>query len=130
LLQDIAMALWQALPRFRGDCSERTFLFRIAHNRGIAHSVTRRRKGALATEIDPADPAPGPEAVMVQQTAGRRLRSAIRDLPVVHRQVIVLALEDLSYAEIAQVLGITESNVGVRLNRARQLLRSRLEDRR
>src|SRR5215212_5546766 len=42
LLQEIAMALWQALPRFRGECSERTFLFRIAHNRAIAHLARRR----------------------------------------------------------------------------------------
>src|SRR5688572_11447049 len=37
LLQEIAIALWQALPTFRGECSERTFLFRIAHNRCLAH---------------------------------------------------------------------------------------------
>src|SRR5258707_11770601 len=36
LVQEIALAIWRALPRFRGECSERTFLFRIAHNRGIA----------------------------------------------------------------------------------------------
>src|ERR1700724_2356569 len=42
LLQEIAMALWQALPRFRGECSERTFVFRIAHNRAIAHLARKR----------------------------------------------------------------------------------------
>ena len=42
LLQEIIVAIWRALPRFRGECSERTFVFRIAHNRAIAH-ITRRR---------------------------------------------------------------------------------------
>src|SRR5688572_29980659 len=42
LLQEIAIALWRALPGFRGDCSERTFLFRIAHNRCITH-LSRKR---------------------------------------------------------------------------------------
>jgi DNA-directed RNA polymerase specialized sigma24 family protein len=42
LVQDIALALWQALPHFRGECSERTFIFRIAHNRGLSHAGKRR----------------------------------------------------------------------------------------
>src|ERR1700733_898409 len=42
LAQEIALAIWQALPHFRGECSERTFVFRIAHNRGLPH-VARRR---------------------------------------------------------------------------------------
>ena len=56
-----------------------------------------------------------------------RLRAAIQHLPLVYRQVIMLMLEDLSHAEIADVLGITESNVAVRLNRARKALKESLE---
>ena len=37
LLQEIALALWLALPRFRGECTLRSFVFRIAHNRGLTH---------------------------------------------------------------------------------------------
>jgi len=56
-----------------------------------------------------------------------RLRRAIRALPVAYRQAITLTLEGLPYGEIAEVIGISESNVGVRLTRARQLLREVLE---
>jgi len=49
--------------------------------------------------------------------------SAIQTLPVTHRQIIVLMLEGLSYAEIGEVLGITENNVAVRLTRARKALK-------
>ena len=45
LVQDIWLALWQALPGFRGDSSERTFVFRIAHNRGVSHQMWRARGG-------------------------------------------------------------------------------------
>lgn len=38
LVQEIALAVWQALPHFRGECSERTFIYRIAHNRGLTHA--------------------------------------------------------------------------------------------
>ena len=126
LLQEIAMALWQALRRFRGDCSERTFLFRIAHNRAIAH-LARSRPQFAGEDLEVHDPAPDPESGLAREEQAARLRCAIHRFPVVYRQVITLTLEDLGYAEIAEVLGISESNVGVRLSRARQLLRESLE---
>ena len=128
LLQEIAIAIWQALPRFRGECSERTFLFRIAHNRGIAYLArSRSQTHEQAEETDVRDPKPDPEIELAQVQVAERLRQAIHRLPLVYRQVITLALEDLGYGEIAQVLGISETNVGVRLSRARQILRESLE---
>lgn len=128
LLQEIAMALWQALPRFRGECSERTFLFRIAHNRAVAHLARSRSQPVSGDEeVEVHDPSPDPEAGLAQGQLVERLRRAIRRLPVVYRQVITLSLEGLGYAEVAEILGISESNVGVRLTRARQILRESLE---
>ena len=122
LLQEIALALWQALPTFRGEASERTFVFRIAHNRALAHRARRRIVG---TEPDEAieDHAVDPERALAAHQVGKRLFEAIERLPLASAQVVTLSLEGLSYAEIADVLGISESNVGVRLTRARELLR-------
>ena len=53
LFQDIAIALWKALPGFRGECSERTFLFRVAHNRAIDYL---RRHRAITASIDDDSP--------------------------------------------------------------------------
>ena len=54
LLQEIAIALWRALPSFRGECAERTFLFRIAHNRCMTHLSKRRDMVSLDdARIDP-----------------------------------------------------------------------------
>lgn len=124
LLQDIALALWQALPRFRGESSERTFLFRIAHNHCVDHITRRRPMASLQElELDPPDGAKPIEARLNDQQDSARLMDAVRRLPLIQRQVVTLALEDMDYADIAQVLGITENNVGVRLNRARAMLR-------
>jgi RNA polymerase sigma-70 factor (ECF subfamily) len=127
LVQDIALAIWQALPHFRGECSERTFIFRIAHNRGLTHASRRRPiyqpLDDLTESDQPVDPRPHPEEHAAQTDERARLMSAIQSLPVSHRQIIVLMLEDISYAEMAEVLGITENNVAVRLNRARKALK-------
>jgi len=128
LLQEIAIAIWQALGRFRGECSERTFLFRIAHNRGIAFLARKRAHVQEPIgEVDVRDPASNAEAELVQEQTAQRLTAAIYRLPVQYRQAITLLLEGLGYGEIAEVLGITESNVGARLTRARQMLRELLE---
>ena len=129
LLQDIALALWQALPSFRGECSERTFVYRIAQNRALS-ALARRRPAASAIDDLPPDPAPLVETTLAQQEESNHLAVAVRRLQLPYRQVVVLMLEGLEYGEIAQVLGISESNVGVRINRARPLLRQNLGGRR
>jgi len=128
LLQEIAMAVWRALPGFRGECSARTFLYRIAHNRALAYLARNRSLfPAAGAETDAPDPAPDPESGMARAQAAERLHRAVRRLPLLYRQAITLTLEGLSYAEIAEVLGISESNAGARLSRARLLLREALE---
>jgi RNA polymerase sigma factor (sigma-70 family) len=128
LVQEIALAIWRALPHFRGECSERTFAFRIAHNRAVTYLTRRRAQKAEAVDVvHVADTAPGPEAGLVREQQGARLRRAVHSLPLLYRQVVTLMLEDLEYDEIAQVLGISESNVVARLSRARQMLRELME---
>jgi RNA polymerase sigma-70 factor (ECF subfamily) len=128
LLQEIAMALWRALSSFRGECSERTFVFRIAHNRCITHLSKRRTNVSLEeAEIEVEDPSANAEAALAEAQERQRLMAAVRDLPAIHREVLVLALEGMGYREIADVVGISESNVGVRLNRARDRLKELLE---
>jgi RNA polymerase sigma-70 factor (ECF subfamily) len=130
LLQEIAIALWRALPGFRSECSERTFLFRIAHNRCITHLSKRRPTVSLDdAQIEPADPDASSEARVSEEQQRQRLVQAIHGLPVIYREVLILFLEGMEYKEIAEIVGISESNVGVRLNRARQRLKALLEDR-
>lgn len=125
LIQEIWLALWLALPSFRGDCSERTFVFRIAHNRGVSHiqQSRRRRTEALDEESPIPDPRADPESAAGQHERRERLQAAVRRLPLGLRQVVVLTLEGLSNREAAEVLGLSENNVAVRLTRARAVLR-------
>lgn len=121
LVQEIWLAVWQALPRFRGECSERTLVFRIAHNRSISHIdySQRRRVEPLEDDAPIASPGPDPEHSMSQQQRSARLHTAVQELPIAMRQVVVLTLEGLTNTEIADIVGITENNVAVRLTRAR-----------
>jgi RNA polymerase sigma factor (sigma-70 family) len=127
LLQEIAIALWRALPAFRGECSERTFLFRIAHNRCVTHLSKRRPTVSLDDAVEPEDPSASSEASVSEDQERQRLLQAIRGLPLIHREVVGLYLEGMDYKDIAAVIGISESNVGVRLNRARERLKTLLE---
>lgn len=121
LVQEIWLAVWQALPRFRDQCSERTFVFRIAHNRAVSHidHWQRRRTDPLDDDAPVATTAPDPEHSLSQQQRRDRVQAAVWELPLGLRQVVVLTLEGLSNAEVADVVGISENNVAVRMTRAR-----------
>jgi len=125
LLQEIALALFRALSSFRGDCSERAFILRVAHNQGITFS-TRRKPPAEDLSDETPSSSPDPERALEGKQRVDRLHRAIHSLPLGHRQVVAMLLEDLSHEEIAAVLGISVSNVAVRLHRARTALRDLL----
>lgn len=127
LLQEIALALWRALPGWRGEAGLRTFVARIAHNRGATHVLGERRRPRpteLPEDLPDRGIAPDLHTHMTQESA--RLQAAVRALPLALRQAVTLALEGFSHAEIADALGINANAVGVRLNRARQALRDQL----
>lgn len=123
LEQDIALAIWRALPRFRGESSVRTYVLRIAHNCGCAH---RKKKRLLPTDAEVEDVTKCPESGAVTRERRRHLTGAIAELPSTLRDVLKLRLLGHSYAEISDELRITETNVSVRLTRARRFLKERL----
>lgn len=131
LRQDVALALWTALPVFRGECSEKTFVLRVAHNRALSHAA---RRGARVEPLEPhedrawATTGKNPAVAYERRERERALLAAVRALPVPARQVITLLLEGLSQREVADVLGTTENNVAVRANRARAALRVLMQE--
>lgn len=125
LMQEIMLALWRAAPAFAGASSSATFVYRVAHNAALLwHRSERkhRRRVAIAGQID----------WMIQPETGRaradtpaRLESlyaSIRSLAPIDRSLILLSLDGLGYREIAEIHGLSESNVGTRLTRLRKRL--------
>jgi len=126
LLQEIAVGIWQSLPGFRGDSSERTWIYRIAHNIAIRSTSRTRARSAreplLATTFDaPSGDASAVDALVASERR-QALLSGIRGLPVLDRQVVTLHLEGLSAAEIEEVTGVSQGAVATRLTRIRQKL--------
>ena len=120
------MALWRALPRFRGESSLRTFVLRVAHNRAISFALRRRRFEDLPEERPDPDPAPLADERLIDEQQRDRLFHAIRTLPEAQRQAVMLYLEGLSQREIAELQETSDNNVAVRLTRARKALRTLL----
>lgn len=127
LLQEIFIALWQALPRFRGDSSVWTFTFRVAHNRAVSFAARTRRRRSVPLPADVQDTKPGPDEVAEARRRRLRLMAAIRQLPDAQREAVLLYLEGASAEDIAAIQAITPNNAAVRLSRARQALRAYLE---
>ncbi len=130
LIQDIMLAVWMALPSFRGESSLRTFVASIAQKRSITH-VTRRAREPRQVELPPdlrsAALLPDEEAVRNDQR--RQLVQLLQTLPIPQREAIVLCLEGFTYTEMGQVLGITSNAAMLRCQRAKATLRSIMEKR-
>jgi RNA polymerase sigma-70 factor (ECF subfamily) len=133
LFQEIALNIWRALPSFRHDSAVKTFVARIAHNILATH-VAKAVKRVKTSDIEGcaeveniASTQNTPYQELNQKQRQFRLSQAIRQLKLEQRQVITLALEGMSYQEIADVLVITTNLVGVRLQRAKIVLATLLE---
>jgi len=135
LYQDITLNIWRALPKFRQDASVKTFVARIAHNilaTHVAKSVRtiktdRDIDSIVDTDNEKASAEATPYQALSRQQRQQRLIQAIRQLNLEQQQVITLALEGMSYQEIAETLSITTNLVGVRLQRAKAALTKLLE---
>jgi len=127
LMQDIAIALWRALPTWRNEAPLKSFIARVAHNRGASHVAGQMRKPTTLTlDEQHIDLRHGPDTHTELTQDLQRLQKAVRALPLALRQAVTLALEGFSHAEIADTLGVTTNSISVRLNRAKAALKALL----
>ena len=125
LTQDVFVKAWQALPGWRPEAAFSTWLLQIARNAALDQLRRRQvvRFAPLEEGLEVADEAPGPEARYASRQRQAQLERALRRLAAEHREILLLReIEDLSYAELAAVLGIAEGTVKSRLARARAAL--------
>lgn len=129
LFQEIYTALWLSMELYRSESSLQTYLYRIAHNVAVGHvkkSLREVETDTIALEAEQACNN-SPEESYERSVEQAELFRAIRELKIDDRQIMVLALEGESYADISNIVGLSENNVAVRVNRAKKKLREILE---
>ena len=119
LFQEIAVAVWKSIPNFRAESSESTWIYRVALLTALSwlRSEKRRRNDSMETRepvLAVATPDPDPRLEW--------LYDEIRKLDDVDRSLTLLLFDGLSYREIADTLGLSENNVGVRIHRIKRRL--------
>jgi len=127
--QQAFLQAFRAWERFEGRASRKTWIFRIAANVCARVLEQRRKAGPDPVELDPAVPAGGarPEAGLECAERAQAVRAALLGLSPAHRLVLVLfCLEELSHAEIADLLGCPEGTVWSRLHHAKHAFEARL----
>ena len=131
LFQDVLLQVWSSIPAFRGEAKETTWIYRVAFNTALAwrRGERRRREGHetflkfdISPQVQPSHLDALPEQEIVAQ-----LYAAIRQLPKVDALLALMHLDGLSYQEMAEVLGISENYIGVKLNRLRKQLADQLK---
>jgi RNA polymerase sigma-70 factor (ECF subfamily) len=130
LQQELLLAIWQSLAGFRGDCSLRTWVYRVAHNIGARHvGLNLRQADRQCLELDAAELLADEHADI--DRVDRKIDLA-RVLALVHRlrpldrEVMLLYLEDLDASAIGEVTGLSARNVATKIHRIKVLLATQL----
>ena len=133
LLQEIHLALWLSFEKFEARCSLRTWVYRVAHNTAASHIIRQRRsnsKELLSLEEIEARTSPVDEARNVdERIALDRLFELIQKLKPLERDVMLLYLEDLDAASIAEITGISAGHVRVLIHRIKTILARQFRER-
>jgi len=122
LFQEIVLQLWKSFPTFRGEAKITTWMYRIALNTAISgfRKQTRHVKTEDLQEVHFNISDYGIDDL---EENFQKLQWAIRQLSEIERAMIMMALEEVPYEDIAETIGITQNNVRVRMNRIREKLR-------
>jgi RNA polymerase sigma-70 factor (ECF subfamily) len=130
--QEILLQVWRSLPQYEGRASAATWVYRVALNTALGWQRNERRRRLPHEPILEVEDRSRLDSDGAQQVAQReaveQLYFAIRQLPKTDAALVLLFLDDLSYRQMAEVLGISESNVAVKLHRAKQALRELLQE--
>ncbi|MCE2732506.1 MAG: RNA polymerase sigma factor [Cyclobacteriaceae bacterium] len=122
LFQEIVLQLWRSYHSFRGEAKITTWMYRIALNTAI--SGLRKQGRSIKTEEVNERHFNFAEADTSEQEENfQKLQWAIKQLSEIERAMIMMALEEVPYEDIAETIGITQNNVRVRMNRIREKLR-------
>lgn len=122
LFQEIVLQLWRSFTSFRGEAKITTWMYRIALNTAI--SGLRKQNRKIPTEdIHESHHNISDQPCDEREEDFQRLQWAIRQLSEIDRAMIMMALDEVPYDEIAETIGITQNNVRVRMNRIRERLR-------
>lgn len=131
LLQDIHLELWRSFATYEGQCSLRTWVYRVAHNVGISRRIRKRKLRLVSLdEIDdmPAEDTASQQADVAQDVA--RLYALIRQLASPDDQVMLLYLEDMDAAAIGEVTGLSANAVATRIHRIKSIFARRFAEQR
>lgn len=122
LFQEIVLQLWKAYPNFRNEALNTSWMYRVGLNTAISNfrKETKKLDKKAITAEDFQIPDMSFEAEEEEKLG--MLKLAIEKLSEVEKAIIMLYLEEKTYDEIAEIIGISNSNVGVRLNRIKQKL--------
>ena len=119
LFQDVILNLWKAYPSFRGESKEETWMYRVALNTCISVLRKQSRKPDFIPLNIEAEVLTGSD----DENLLAKMYALISKLNKVEKAIILLYLEDKPYDEISAIIGISKTNVGVKLSRIREKLK-------
>jgi RNA polymerase sigma-70 factor, ECF subfamily len=132
VFQEVLINVWESLGSFKGEAHISTWIYRIAVNTCLGYVRSEKRRRNLLDETIEVDSETVPDQAGAGDSAAmeediRRLYDCINLLQPIEKTLVSLYLEDVSPAEIADILGIREGNVRVKMHRIKKVLKEKME---
>ncbi len=125
--QEIVYQLWRSYPKLKNKESIGSWIYAVSINTSISR-IKREKRLEYRDEAPDLPDSTDIEGEMAKNESVQLLLNAISHLDEINKSVMLLYLEGMSYKEIAEIIGISESNAGVRISRARGLLKKALKE--
>ena len=125
LIQEIMLQLWRSFDKYDNRYKWSTWIYRIALNVSISYLRKSKVRAEYNSKVDVAASDDGHDNRQSEELD--QLYSFIDQFDRLNKALIILYLEDNSYADIAKILGITETNVATKLSRIKKKLKEQFE---
>jgi len=126
LFQEITVQLWRSFPGFKGEAKFSTWMYKVALNTAMTLFRKSQKKALQHSDIDVSSLKMEYEVYEDDEHKLKKMYKAIHELSDVEKALIMMYLEDKSYREIGEILGITEGNARVKMNRAKNNLKTKI----
>jgi RNA polymerase sigma-70 factor (ECF subfamily) len=123
LFQEILLQLWKSWPSYKADSKVSTWMYRVGLNTAITRLRKNTKKPLFQAISSEHNLIPDDESQRIDIILDKELQVAISYLNKIDKALVMLYLDEKSYKEIAEIMGLSESNVGVKINRIKKKLK-------
>lgn len=126
--QDVLLQLWRSFETFRDESKESTWVYRVSLNVCLSN-IRKAKRHVQASKLEDIQPKADKQPDLEEKEQSKIMNQEIKKLDESDRAIILLYLEENTYKEMAEIIGISVNHIGVKINRIKKILKQNINER-